>query len=163
EVEANRRLRVRIGRLDVDRPEAFRPQLVAGDGHAGEILQLALLRILDGIGDQVQLDVRRGELGARLQECDQRRRRQCQKAAAPAPRVVYVLASATRRARRPCCLENPLPCPPRLWMPTLMWSRKFSPTAGSACFTSMPCFCSTSGLPMPESSSTCGLAIPPAQ
>ncbi len=43
-----------------------------------------------------------------------------------------------------------------------MWSRKFSPTAGSSCFTSMPCCFSSSGWPMPESSRICGLAMPPA-
>ena len=43
-----------------------------------------------------------------------------------------------------------------------MWSRKFSPTALSSCFTSMPCCFSSSGWPMPESSRICGLATPPA-
>ena len=47
-------------------------------------------------------------------------------------------------------------------MRALMWSRKFSPTAGSSCFTSMPCCFSSSGWPMPESSRICGEATPPA-
>ena len=43
-----------------------------------------------------------------------------------------------------------------------MWSRKFSPTAGEACCTAMPCPCRISGLPMPDSSSSCGVATAPA-
>ena len=73
EIEADGGMRVGIGRADMNRAEAFRAQLVAGDGHSRPILQFAPLRVFDRIGDQMHLHVGRREIRPRFQEGDQRR------------------------------------------------------------------------------------------
>src|SRR3546814_20329454 len=52
------RMDLRIRRADVDRPEALRAELVAGQGHAGPILQRTLGGVLDDVGHHMHLDVR---------------------------------------------------------------------------------------------------------
>ena len=71
-----------VGGADVHRSQAFRAQLVAGDRHGREILQLAALGVFDRIGDQVHLDVGRRKFRPRLEKGDQRRRRQAEETAA---------------------------------------------------------------------------------
>ena len=75
-------MRLGIGRADVDRAQALGPQLVAGDRHRREVLQLAGLRVLDRIGHEMHLHVGRLEFGPGLQEAEQRRRGQAHEAAA---------------------------------------------------------------------------------
>ena len=63
-------------------PRLSGPELVAGDRHRREVLQLARLGVLDRVGNEMHLHVGRRELGPRLEEGEQRRRRQAHEAAA---------------------------------------------------------------------------------
>ena len=82
----------------MDRAQALGAELVAGDGHRREVLQLARLGVLDGVGHQMHLDVGRGELRPRAQEGEQGRRRQAHEAAAGGD-VLQELGRGTQPAR----------------------------------------------------------------
>ena len=81
EIEADGGVCRRVGRFDVDRTQAFGPQLIYRHGHTGEIFQRPRDHVPDQESGDVDLHVRGLQFLARAHKGQHRRRRQAEETA----------------------------------------------------------------------------------